>query len=886
VDEKPASDKPASDRQEKRNRRRITRRTFVGTMGAAAAASSLQFGRAQPSAAASQVYYYQDSFGNVIPVDPALTNVGIYPAPLPASTTPPTNAATPAAYQAPNILLIMVDQMRNPAFWLPSGNNWLSTYSTIMPNITQLARQYSFVFPNYFVAATVCTPSRACLLTGLYSQQTCIFETTSGSVYTPSLLPFNPSWTVGNNNVGFPTIGNVLSNVGYDCAWIGKWHLSCYLGNSTDTSPGAHGPSDYGFSSRFNIPTTNISNPYPAGTSLLTKRGYASPNGLLNEGAGGDFLDSYTQNSVQAPAPTYDVPAFGYNTSGYPVYYNNSGGSLQPVLPEYLYRQLSDAAIASAFTDYYLTSGPTTPWFCAVSFINPHDIGDFPWGSGFVSPGNNTQFMPPGSNNTVSKTGYQPAPMASSNTSYPGYPQGDAPSSIDEVLIPGFNSSLYSALPPGTGNSAGPWNFETPIIGSNKPHLQWYFQQSMNNATGIIEAPTYNSGVWSNTQAWQMFLNYYAWLESCVDYQVGQVLGTNPSATSGLYQSGYNSSTIVIFTSDHGDYVGSHGLHGKGGALYDESLNVPLIVNYPQFRAVNNSSGNGFPLVLPYTCSSVDLLPYLYSLALGSDSNMGWRSNNNDMIFYLNNRESIFDAIMYYNNGISYYPSPGVPHRRISGIPLYNNNNANHPYGNSTYWVYQPFVLHTTDEYPSANMDIIFGGSNNFQPSHAIAFRTVDQTEVNNNAAPFFNQMSYGGGKLGVYTHWNTLNASSAPIEGILGNASIPVDYEFYNYSPSKGNANPQEVGNQFLNGASVSALAEPYLTDFLNVGNNNGFPILDELYFLNTGNSSSDYTKQVTAAVQTAFDNYFNYLNATSQLTGYSFVPTGNGSNNVFYQW
>jgi len=278
--------------------------------------------------------------------------------------------------------------MRNPAFWLPSGNNWLSTYSSFMPNIAGLAKQYSFVFPNYFVAATMCTPSRACLLTGLYSQQTCIFQTlgSSSAPTPPALLPFNSSWTSGNG-AGFPTIGNVLSQSligsgGYECAWIGKWHLSCLsLASGSDLIPGANGPSDYGFGSIYNLPTANTSNPYPAGQ--LASLGYPSPSGVLNEGSGGDFLDSFTQS----PA-AHDIPGFGWNSVTAPLQYNNNA-----VVPVAGFSQLSDAAIAYAFGHwlnyannsldggggYPGNNSLATPWFCAVSFINPHDIADFPW---------------------------------------------------------------------------------------------------------------------------------------------------------------------------------------------------------------------------------------------------------------------------------------------------------------------------------------------------------------------------------------------------------------------------------------------------------------------------------------------------------------------------
>jgi len=124
-------------------------------------------------------------------------------------------------------------------------------------------------------------------------------------------------------------------------------------------------------------------------------------------------------------------------------------------------------------------------------------------------------------------------------------------------------------------------------------------------------------------------------MQGCVDRQVGEVLGLNAGQQeqgTGLRWQGSGAfwdNTIIIFTSDHGDYAGSHGLHDKGGALYEESINVPLFVSYPQFRGGSPSA----PVVLPYVCSSVDLLPLIYTLALG---NPYWRSNNNDMVYYLN----------------------------------------------------------------------------------------------------------------------------------------------------------------------------------------------------------------------------------------------------------
>ena len=45
---------------------------------------------------------------------------------------------------------------------------------------------------------------------------------------------------------------------------------------------------------------------------------------------------------------------------------------------------------------------------------------------------------------------------------------------------------------------------------------------------------------------------------------------------------GLRDNTILIFTSDHGDYVGAHGLYCKGVPAFDEAVRVPLIVRWPE----------------------------------------------------------------------------------------------------------------------------------------------------------------------------------------------------------------------------------------------------------------------------------------------------------------
>jgi arylsulfatase A-like enzyme len=70
-----------------------------------------------------------------------------------------------------------------------------------------------------------------------------------------------------------------------------------------------------------------------------------------------------------------------------------------------------------------------------------------------------------------------------------------------------------------------------------------------------------------------MIANYYA-LVTEVDDWVGKILNE-------LDELGLTDNTMVIFTSDHGEMLGSHGMRGKF-VFYEESVHVPLIVKYPE----------------------------------------------------------------------------------------------------------------------------------------------------------------------------------------------------------------------------------------------------------------------------------------------------------------
>jgi arylsulfatase A-like enzyme len=67
---------------------------------------------------------------------------------------------------------------------------------------------------------------------------------------------------------------------------------------------------------------------------------------------------------------------------------------------------------------------------------------------------------------------------------------------------------------------------------------------------------------------------YYAEIE-LVDKQFGRILDT-------LKETGQLENTIVIFTSDHGELLGDHGLLFKGCRFFEALVHVPLIISWPK----------------------------------------------------------------------------------------------------------------------------------------------------------------------------------------------------------------------------------------------------------------------------------------------------------------
>ena len=437
----------------------------------------------------------------------------------------------------PNILFIMVDEMRFPKIF-PTGVNTPAEYlQKFMPNVYRLWED-GVKFSNHQTAATACSPSRGVMITGLYSHQTW-FGTTivvvpgSSHAYSPSLQP------------GFPTYGKLLRDAGYITPYIGKWHCSQPDSASQELN-------SYGFQ--------GLTYPDPIANNL--------------QGTYGDMSN-----------------------------------------PDYYY-----------YSDDYIGTQATTwlkgkregdqPWCLTVGFQNPHDYEFYPAGTEYVTYKNNFANASYNPQNYAQHQEWATAVCATAPIPWPNI-LVNPPSYGYPATAPNWQSkqAIDTTKPKAQILNRQFCEMEWGGIAESSAITTFSIAAYPNAQTPSTPSYTYTPPVNANGQQfgigispfsyWQKGLDLYTYLQTIVDKQIGRVLD---SLTPEVAKN-----TVVVFTSDHGDYAGSHGMvAGKTFTMYDEALRVPLIVKDPTGQFTGETA-----VVRDQLTSSVDLMPMLVGLAYG-----------------------------------------------------------------------------------------------------------------------------------------------------------------------------------------------------------------------------------------------------------------------------
>ncbi|MBI3987552.1 MAG: sulfatase-like hydrolase/transferase [Lentisphaerae bacterium] len=121
-------------------------------------------------------------------------------------------------------------------------------------------------------------------------------------------------------------------------------------------------------------------------------------------------------------------------------------------------------------------------------------------------------------------------------------------------VVPEPYASMYppAAIPP--------WpSFPDPLDG--KPYIQ-----RQQRRTWKLDAWTWKD--------WAPIVGRYLGVISLMDAQIGRILAC-------LDRLGIADNTLVVYTTDHGDMCGGHGMIDKHFVMYDDVVRVPLILRWP-----------------------------------------------------------------------------------------------------------------------------------------------------------------------------------------------------------------------------------------------------------------------------------------------------------------
>jgi len=192
------------------------------------------------------------------------------------------------------------------------------------------------------------------------------------------------------------------------------------------------------------------------------------------------------------------------------------------------------------------------PWYLAVNLVNPHDVMYY----NTDLPGEAVQ-----SGRTMMRVNREP--------SHPKY------QAQWDVKLPKSRNEAMDA--PG------------------RPKCHREFRDARGALVGVVP---------NEDACWRRLNNYYLNCIRDADRHLVVLLDE-------LDNLGMADNTIVIYTSDHGELTGAHGLSGKGANAYRENNNVPFIISHPAYKGNKRCKA---------VTSHVDIATTLVSIARGKSS--------------------------------------------------------------------------------------------------------------------------------------------------------------------------------------------------------------------------------------------------------------------------
>mmetsp|Transcript_36166 Transcript_36166/g.66359 ORF Transcript_36166/g.66359 Transcript_36166/m.66359 type:complete len:622 (+) Transcript_36166:20-1885(+) len=479
----------------------------------------------------------------------------------------------------PNILLIITDQERSHKHWPPGwAEKNLPTHYDRLIGCQGKNNRSSVVFTNAFTATTECSPSRASLLTSSYPTEHGV-KTTPGSL--------DPRRDVGSGVVAEgredddldgmnrprPNLLRLLStHTQRERDLIEKqgydvaWKGKWHLSHPTSRDPSST-LKWYGATSPWNPPD--------AGHSLWHSSTLGGGSKINHDGR---YLRGF-KNRFDTATKSGGPDVFGGVTKRMidpSIGSDDDSDSTRSdeEEEECIFDFLAKHTLSGIKegdekndTDAQHSSSSSQPFFLIASLVNPHDV----WASSCFSNLTDEEFY--------KETGYHPQDFETLPIELP-------PNHKDDLLTKPVIQNILR---------------DHPVFGdlSESNDTQ---EQRQSDAL--------------------RYIRFYAHLHKVVDAEIGSLL-------DALDATGQMDNTIIVRMADHGELALSHGLREKRMQCYEETMGIPLVINYPSGwfddsidhgAAANDNANKASSLssstrVVPNLVSSIDILPTIAELA-------------------------------------------------------------------------------------------------------------------------------------------------------------------------------------------------------------------------------------------------------------------------------
>jgi len=134
-------------------------------------------------------------------------------------------------------------------------------------------------------------------------------------------------------------------------------------------------------------------------------------------------------------------------------------------------------------------------------------------------------------------------------------------------------------------------------------HSATYHGLPTGSIDGMGVAPDHATKNYSESYWHDLRRSYFANVAQIDDY-VGRILDS--------VEERFGDNVLIIFTADHGEMLGNHGLWGKNNCAYEDVWNIPLIVKYPESNSSQVSEEKAMLVDILPTCLNVANVDYTF----------------------------------------------------------------------------------------------------------------------------------------------------------------------------------------------------------------------------------------------------------------------------------